>query len=104
MHPINLAAITWLLLALIALFLAVLGYAMLAGDFWQNGRTLLALPWGIMTLVDLYMGFVIFAAFIMVTEHSKPRAFIWICLLMVLGNLITALYLLRWLHRHWSGS
>ena len=71
---------------------AVLIYAFIVGDFWVEGSALLAMPWGIVSLVDLYVGFVLFAGWIAYREKSLLVAIIWIIALMGLGFLIGALY------------
>ena len=57
----------------IAKILAVLGivimagailYAMIYGDFRQEGRMILSIPWGIVSLIDLYTGFFLFSGWI----------------------------------------
>ena len=70
----------------------VLIYAFIVGDFWVEGSALLAMPWGIVSLVDLYVGFVLFAGWIAYREKSLLVAIIWIIALMGLGFLIGALY------------
>ena len=73
---------------------AAIGYAFVAGDFGTEGSQLLAMPWGIVSLVDLYVGFSLFAMWIIYRESSWPRMVVWIVLLMVLGFFIGALYVL----------
>ena len=44
-------------------FLAMTGilvYGFTVGDFLGEGRQLLAMPWGVVSLVDLYVGFTLF--------------------------------------------
>jgi multisubunit Na+/H+ antiporter MnhG subunit len=86
------------LLLVLALFVftSVLGYAVMNGQFRQDGAALLDNPWGIMTLVDLYIGLALFACFIWANETDRVRAVCWILALLVLGNLIALIYLLRW--------
>ena len=52
----------------------------------------MALPWGIVSLVDLYVGFTLFAGWIIYREQSWPRSLVWIVLLMTLGFFTGALY------------
>ncbi|MCB9419149.1 MAG: DUF1475 family protein [Ardenticatenaceae bacterium] len=73
---------------------AVLIYAFTTGDFGAEGSKLLAMPWGIVSLVDLYVGFILFAGWIIYRERSLLRAAVWILLLMVLGFFIGSLYTL----------
>lgn len=81
--------IAWLCLATMS---AVLIYGFSAGNFIQDGKELLANPWGIVSLVDLYVGFVLFSVWIVYREKSPSRSAIWVILMMVLGFFTGALY------------
>ncbi len=69
-------------------------YGFTAGDFFAEGRILTSIPWGIVSLVDLYVGFALFAGWIAFREPSPLRAAGWILLVLVLGNLTVSLYVL----------
>ena len=73
---------------------AVLVYGFTVGDFAAEGRQLLSMPWGIVSLVDLYVGFALFSCWIVYREESLPRAVIWVILMMVLGFFTASLYTL----------
>jgi hypothetical protein len=73
---------------------AVLIYGFTAGDFAQDGAAILANPWGIVSLIDLYVGFILFSAWIVYREGSLPVAMLWVVLMMVLGFFSGALYTL----------
>jgi len=82
---------------LIALFgilamAAVLVYGFIVGDFSSEGRLLLAMPWGIVSLVDLYVGFILFSGWIVYREKAILPSIIWVVLMMVLGFFTGALY------------
>lgn len=81
------------LLGLLAMS-AVLVYGFTAGDFFADGSTLLKNPWGIVSLVDLYVGFSLFSLWIAYREKNKGVALIWIVLMMVLGFFTGSLYVL----------
>ena len=49
---------------------AVLIYGFTAGDFGSDGGEILRNPWGIVSLVDLYTGFILFSAWIVYREKS----------------------------------
>ena len=51
------------------------------------------LPWGIVSLVDLYGGFILVSIWIAYKE-SLLSSVIWIFFVMVLGNLTTAIYVI----------
>jgi hypothetical protein len=73
---------------------AVLVYGFTMGDFGADGRKILANPWGIVSLVDLYVGFTLFSAWIVYRERSFLPSLIWVVLVMTLGFFTGALYTL----------
>lgn len=64
------------------------------GDFFEDGSIILNNPWGIVSLVDLYVGFVLFSMWIYVRESSLVSKIIWIALMMILGFFTGSLYVL----------
>lgn len=88
----------------------VLIYGFTVGDFAGEGSRLLAMPWGIVSLVDLYVGFTLFSAWIVFRERSWPRSIVWVVLMMVLGFFTASLYTFLALqasggdwHKFWFG-
>ena len=71
---------------------AVLVYGFTLGNFAAEGARLLAMPWGIVSLVDLYVGFVLFSGWIVFREKAWLPALTWVVLMMVLGFWAGALY------------
>lgn len=71
---------------------AVLIYGFTIGDFLSEGSKLLAMPWGIVSLVDLYTGFTLFSAWIIYREKSLPIAILWTIAMMTLGFFAGSLY------------
>ena len=73
--------------------------AMVSTIFWAQNQVSLfdsiipSLPWGIVSLVDLYSGFVLVGIWIFYKEKGI-FALIWIFFLMILGNLTTAIYVI----------
>jgi hypothetical protein len=72
----------------------VLAYGFIVGDFGGEGQVLLSMPWGIVSLVDVYVGFCLFSGWIVYREKNLLRSIAWVALVMVLGNLITSVYTL----------
>jgi len=64
------------------------------GDFFVDGGKLLENPWGVMSLVDLYVGFVLFSMWIAFREKSLIAKVAWILAMMILGFFTGALYIL----------
>ena len=81
------------LLGLLAMTGIIL-YAFAVGDFNQEGAQLLAMPWGQVSMVDLYVGFILFSGWIIYREKSLGRSVIWVILMMLLGNWTASLYAL----------
>jgi hypothetical protein len=81
------------LLGLLAMS-AALVYGFTVGDFFADGALIVANPWGIVSLVDLYTGFALFGAWIYYREANKLIALVWIAILMVLGFWLASLYVL----------
>lgn len=70
----------------------ILVFAFARGDFSGEGRTLLSMPWGIVSLVDLYVGFILFSGWIVYRESSVVAGILWVVLMMVLGFFTASLY------------
>ena len=90
---------------------SILVYGFTIGDFAVEGAKLLAMPWGIVSLVDLYVGFTLFSGWIVYRERSFVPALIWVILMMVLGFWAGSLYTLVALQtsggdwkRFWQGK
>ena len=79
------------LLALLAMT-GVLIYGFTVGDFFEEGKQLLSMPWGLVSLVDLYVGFILFSGWIVYRERSAGRSVLWVILVMVLGFWTASLY------------
>lgn len=79
------------ILGMIAM-IAVLVYGFTRGDFLGEGNQLFAMPWGIVSLVDLYTGFALFSGWIIYREKSLPVAILWTIAMMTLGFFAGSLY------------
>jgi hypothetical protein len=77
----------------------ILIYGFTIGDFSNEGKQLLGMPWGIVSLVDLYVGFALFSAWIVYREKDFLPSLIWVVLMMILGFWTGALYTFLALHR-----
>jgi hypothetical protein len=77
---------------------AIIGYAFAVGDFAAEGAVLTSLPWGIVSLVDLYVGFTLFSGWIVYREKSVLAMVLWIVAVMTLGAFTISLYALLNLH------
>jgi len=68
--------------------------AILVGDFLGEGADLIRGPWGQLSLADVYVGFLVFAGWIIFRERSFWWSLLWIVALLILGNAISCLYVL----------
>ena len=79
------------LLGLLAMT-GILIYGFTVGNFSAEGSKLIAMPWGIVSLVDLYVGFTLFSCWIVFREKTFLPSVVWVILMMVLGFWAGALY------------
>jgi hypothetical protein len=70
----------------------ILIYGFTVGDFAGEGKTLLAMPWGIVSLVDVYTGIALFSCWVVYRERSATRSIVWVFLMIVLGFFTVSLY------------
>lgn len=56
-------------------------------------------PWGVVVLLDLGIGLLFVAVWLALMEPSPPRAAVWIVALLLLGNVVTLIYLLSRTYR-----
>ncbi len=73
---------------------AALTYGFFVGDFWGEGRVLTHLPWGQISLLDVYTGFALFSGWVIYRERRWTTSAVWVLLFLLLGNVMTCLYLL----------
>jgi hypothetical protein len=88
------------LLALVAcigfvLMSATIIYALLFGDLMAEGPVLADMPWGLVSLVDIYLGLLLFSLWVIWREEFSITGTIWVALIISLGNMISCLYILR---------
>ncbi|MCX6054709.1 MAG: DUF1475 family protein [Chloroflexi bacterium] len=70
----------------------ILVYSFTTGNFFEEGSRLLAMPWGVVSLVDLYVGFILFSGWIIFRERSVLPSAVWVILMMTLGFFTGSLY------------
>jgi len=70
----------------------IITWAFASGNFSEEGGTLLSMPWGIVSMVDLYVGFTLFSCWIIYREKSLARSVVWVILMMTLGFFTASLY------------
>ena len=70
----------------------IITWAFASGNFSEEGGKLLSMPWGIVSMVDLYVGFTLFSGWIVYREKSLARSVAWVILMMTLGSFTASLY------------
>lgn len=68
-------------------------YAFIYGNFAVEGSKLLSMSWGVVSMVDLYVGFTLFSVWIVFREKSLPVAILWVFFMMTLGFFTGSLYM-----------
>lgn len=87
-------------LGLIASLFAIGVYwAMGEKPLFESGALLISDPWGIITLADLYIGFLLFIIFMFKTVPKKTYLCLWVPSLLLLGNLVSLVYII-FHHQH----
>jgi hypothetical protein len=84
--------------AVVAGMVAAIAYGFAAGNFSDEASSIWSLPWGKVTLIDLYAGLAIFGGWIAFRERKPGRVALWWVALATLGNLAAGAYLLVALH------
>jgi len=74
------------------IMLSTLAYGFINGDFFKEGGILIAMAWGKVSLIDVYIGFFLFSAWVIYREEKWMTTILWIVSIMILGNFITCLY------------
>jgi hypothetical protein len=70
----------------------ILIYGFTQGDFGAAGNFFFNDPWGIVALVDVYVGFLFFCAWIIYRDKSLLMAIFWTIAIMILGNFPAGVY------------
>lgn len=76
----------------IFLMTAAIIFGFVQGNFSEEGSILLKMPWGIVSMIDLYVGFTLFSCWIWYREKELWKKFTWIFLMMTLGFFTGSLY------------
>jgi len=76
----------------IIMFLTLV-YGFVYGDFFAEGSIIASLPWGHVSLIDVYIGFAIVGGWIIFRENNMFRSILWILGIFALGNFLACLYI-----------
>lgn len=73
---------------------AAILYGLIIGEFFREAGVLFAEPWFHVSIIDLYVGFLLFCGWILFRERSIGKAILWVVLVLTLGNFASCLYAL----------
>jgi len=93
-----------LFMVLLLCMIAITFAASLDRSVFQAGRGLWPDPWFVATLVDAYFGFVIFYVWVAYKERTASARILWFLLIMGLGNMAAAFYVLLQLRKFGPGE
>lgn len=79
----------------VAVMVLTISFGLASGEFFSDGSAIWALPWGKVTLVDLYAGLILFGLWIALRETRRQTVAFWWVGLALLGNLVAALYVAK---------
>ena len=69
--------------------------AVVVGDFSNEGTILITMPWGLVSLVDIYLGLLLFSFWVLWREGFSKIGFFWVTLILILGNMLSCIYILK---------
>ena len=72
---------------------AAISYGFIISDFAREGGYLLSIPWGQVSLIDVYIGFLFICGWITYREITFLKALPWLILMMVFGNVTAGIYI-----------
>lgn len=84
-----------LAVAVTLVMVGAIAFGAAAGDFAADASSIWSLAWGKVTVVDLYLGLVIFGAWVYIREKRMGQVILWWLALLALGNLVAGIYLLK---------
>ena len=67
-------------------FGALLVYGLITNTFFTEGSILSGLLWGQISLIDVYIMFIILSFWVIYREKSAWKSTIWVILMMILGS------------------
>jgi len=86
-------------------------YAIVFGNLFIEGPQLVDMPWGLVSLVDIYLGLMLFSLWVIWREEYSPIGLLWMILIISLGNMISCIYIIKacWqaegnISKFWLGS
>jgi hypothetical protein len=84
--------------ALAIAFTALIVWASFRGDIMAEFEAISSMPWGKVSLTDLYLGFVFYAGAVWLVEEKMSTRLLWALPIIVLGNA----WALMWVAVRWD--
>lgn len=75
----------------VVIMVTAITWAVVTGDFAVEGAEIVGLPWGVVSLIDIYVGVALVVVWIR-WRDGNATALGWLVLLVLLGHLGSALY------------
>ncbi|MEO8036004.1 MAG: DUF1475 family protein [Acidobacteriota bacterium] len=97
-------ALQILFAAILVVMIATTTWATLQSSVFTGGSAVLESRWGIATLLDAYCGFLTFFVWVAWRERATGVRILWFVLIMTLGNIAMASYMLIQLFRLPAGA
>ena len=102
MNTKNYKFYTIFICAFLFIFLGIgIYWASIDSNVFQGAIEIFSLRWGLITVIDFYIGATVIGVWIGVLEKSVFRGLFWVLFIYLLGNLATLVYLIR---RAWTSK
>lgn len=85
----------WITVSTVTVVMAVtLAWGVVHGDLSAEGSAMLRMPWGIVSLVEIYVGIVLFGCWVFRREPGLLRPIVWMSAVALIGNVVSCIYVL----------
>ena len=88
----------WIAAVLLVVLTGHTIYACFAESFSSSFKTIMDLVWGRQTIVDLYLGLILFVFIIYLHQQSWWVTLAWLIPTLILGNIVPLLYFVIYFH------
>jgi hypothetical protein len=77
-----------------SIMFAYIMFAVINGNLFKEGPVLMDMPWGLVSIIDLYLGLILFSFWVVWRESFRVRGIFWALMVLGFGNVISCLYIL----------
>jgi hypothetical protein len=85
----------WVTVGIATAVMAIaLAWGLFKGNFSAEGSALLRMPWGVVSLVEIYVGMTLFGCWVFWREASPVRSGVWMLAVALIGNIVSCVYVL----------